>query len=80
MDLEAALGCVHRAGLPRASGDGPARAQDPDFFAMAAPRERGWTLFGFGEGAAELGCPARAGIDPRVIDRNRLLVGAAPRG
>ena len=33
----------------------------------AAPRERGWTLFDLSMSTADGGCPARAGMDPRVM-------------
>ncbi len=52
-------------GLPRASGDGPVGAVALKTLTLAAPRERGWTLDVRARTATRLGCPARAGMDPR---------------
>ena len=61
-------GTTHHSGwLPRASGDGP-NLQPADATEWeAAPRERGWTRPSETMGGASIGCPARAGMDPRQI-------------
>ncbi len=53
-------------GLPRASGDRPLSSAMASNVLRAAPRERGSTrLHGVGQRVGG-GCPARAGIDPRM--------------
>ena len=57
--------------LPRASGDGPEYRAAADALAEAAPRERGWTNTVALANAGTIGCPARAGMDPRWCCRVR---------
>ncbi len=65
-------------GLPRASGDRPARRKARSSASAAAPRERGSTRRDCRHGPGRPGCPARAGIDPwwRI---GELLVEWLPR-
>ncbi len=55
-----------RSRLPRASGDGPETAGRLHLGDVAAPRERGWTLAAEMRGGGGDGCPARAGMDPKL--------------
>jgi len=54
-------------GLPRASGDGPKGDFRGALQVLAAPRERGWTLRASFSEHLRQGCPARAGMDPRLF-------------
>ncbi len=56
------------AGLPRASGDGPWMLAFARAALKAAPRERGWTLQRRRPQERDVGCPARAGMDPGRAD------------
>ena len=50
--------------LPRTRGDGPHARNDSPENAQAAPHARGWTRARSGHDGDNLGCPARAGMDP----------------
>ncbi len=52
--------------LPRASGDGPLPYPHSVRISSAAPRERGWTPIQAGRRQNQVGCPARAGMDPKA--------------
>ena len=65
MDLRGDAARERAGGLPRASGDGPLVATGLLSGVTAAPRERGWTVRGMPTYVVTLGCPARAGMDPR---------------
>ena len=53
-----------RCRLPRARGDGPARATAAPISSTASPRSRGWTQRRPAGAAARRGFPALAGMDP----------------
>ena len=87
------IGCPARAGmdptsakpsndlrrLPRASGDGPSRADVLGCPGGAAPRERGWTQVSNATTHCGQGCPARAGMDPQPRRTGGAPLRAAPR-
>ena len=73
MDPLPMRGWPARAGLPRASGDGPYRLLLRAGAGAAAPRERGWTLDPRDPAVEVPGCPARAGMDPFCFIDNFLL-------
>ncbi len=64
MDPMQALHEKARAGLPRASGDGPHDRWWRRRSWRAPPRERGWTFDKVSEDIDTMGSPARAGMDP----------------
>jgi len=55
-----------RAGLPRASGDGPASAYEYVPVVESPPRERGWSLLADDPGRDGGVSPARAGMVPSI--------------
>ena len=64
--MDPITGCASLAPmwLPRASGDGPMSPSFPSARSEAAPRERGWTRPTIVVRRGDVGCPARAGMDP----------------
>ena len=64
MDPRTRSPCRRGCRLPRARGDGPARALYNVISAGASPRSRGWTLLRSSRVAQFLGFPALAGMDP----------------
>ncbi len=79
------LGCPARAGmdpsprsrrrirlwLPRSRGDGPSRSESFISASLVAPLARGWTRQFRRVRSPHLGCPARAGMDPGLIQPSR---------
>ena len=75
MDREYIAPGIYVARLPRTRGDGPVPGNIPPRFSVAPPHARGWTRIGTSSRAAQEGSPARAGMDPRVTQADRMRMG-----
>ena len=61
-------------GLPRLRGDGPVQSANDIYSQLVAPPTRGWTLNRLLERTGRHGCPAYAGMDPKVMLAKKVKI------
>ena len=66
MDPQTQIQSIRTCWLPRSRGDGPATGIGALAAIKAAPLARGWTRGLCRRSSQQEGCPARAGMDPRL--------------